>query len=80
MVFHPPLYPAMLAGGGLFGLDPYAFAESLNAVVFGLTVLIAGWWLRRQLLNQDIVGIRTGQHVLLDGGIRRVREVEFRCG
>ena len=46
----PPLYPALLAGGGgLFGLDPYAVAGPLNAVLFGLTVLVAGWWLRRRL-------------------------------
>ena len=48
-VYHPPLYPAMLAGGGLFGLDPYAVAGPLNAVLFGLTVLGAGWWLRCHL-------------------------------
>ena len=45
----PPLYPALLAGGGLFGIDPYAVAGPLNAVFFGLTVLAAGWWLRRRL-------------------------------
>ncbi len=45
----PPLYPALLAGGGLFGLDPYAVAGPLNAAIFGLTVLVAGWWLRRYL-------------------------------
>ena len=45
----PPLYPAMLAGGGLFALDPHAFAGPLNAVCFGLTVLVAGRWLRRHL-------------------------------
>ena len=48
-VLHPLLYPVMLAGGGLFGLDPYAVAGPLNAVLFGLTVLVAGWWLRRHL-------------------------------
>ena len=49
LVLWPPMYPAMLAGGGLFGLDPYAVAGPLNAVIFGLTVLVAGWWLRRYL-------------------------------
>ena len=51
-VHWPPLYPAMLAGGGLFGLDPYAFAGPLNAAFFGLTVLVAGWWLRRHLQSR----------------------------
>ena len=50
--FHPPLYPAMLAGGGLFGFDPYAVAGPLNAIVFGLTVLVTGWWLRRHLQSR----------------------------
>ncbi len=49
LVHWPPLYPALLAGGGLFGVDPYAVAGPLNAVVFGLTVLVAGWWLRRHM-------------------------------
>ena len=49
LVAWPPLYPALLAGGGLFGFDPYAVAGPLNAVIFGLTVLVAGWWLRRHL-------------------------------
>ena len=49
LAYWPPLYPAMLAGGGLFGLDPYAVAGPLNAAIFGLTVLVAGWWLRRHL-------------------------------
>ena len=49
LVSWPPLYPTMLAGGGLFGLDPSAVAGPLNAVLFGLTVLVAGWWLRRHL-------------------------------
>ena len=52
MVSWPPLYPAMLAGGGLFGLDPYAVAGPLNAVIFGLTVLVAGWWLGRHLQSR----------------------------
>ena len=49
LVLQPPLCPAMLADGGLFGLDPYAVAGPLNAVIFGLTVLVAGWWLRHHL-------------------------------
>ena len=48
----PPLYPAMLAGGGLFGFDPYAVTGPLNAIIFGLTVLVAGWWLRRHLRSR----------------------------
>ncbi len=52
LVYQPPLYPAMLAAGGLSGLDPYAVAGPLNAVIFGLTVLVAGWWMRRHLRSR----------------------------
>ena len=52
MVLWPPLYPAMLAGGGLFGIDPYSVAGPLNAVILGLTVLVAGWWLRHYLRSR----------------------------
>ena len=52
MVYWPPLYPAMLAAGGLFGFDLYAVAGPLNAIIFGLTVLVAGWWLRRHLRSR----------------------------
>ena len=51
-VYWPPLYPALLAGGGLFGFDPYAVAGPLNAIIFGLTVLVAGWWLRCHMHSQ----------------------------
>ena len=52
VLVHAPLYPLLLAGGGLFGLDPYVFAGPLNVVVFGLTVLVAGWWLRGRLQSR----------------------------
>ena len=45
----PPLYSAMLAAIGLFGFDPYAVAGPLNVLIFGLTILVAGWWLWRHL-------------------------------
>ena len=52
LVLWPPLYPAMLAGGGLFSIDPHSLAGPLNAVIFGLTVLLAGWWLRRYMRSR----------------------------
>lgn len=42
-----PLYPALLALSGLLsGFDPLALAGPLNALLFGLTVLAFGHWLR----------------------------------
>ena len=45
----PPLYPLLLAAASLFVFDPHAVAGPLNAVIFGLTVLLVGHWLRQRL-------------------------------
>ncbi len=51
----PPLYPAALAGAGLGVFDPYVVAGPLNAVIFGLTVLATGQYLRRRLESRFLV-------------------------
>ena len=48
----PPLYPLLLAGPGLLGIDPYPWAEWLSALAFALTIFIAGQWLRRRLTSR----------------------------
>ena len=48
----PPLYPLLLAGSGLGILDPLTVAGPLNAAIFGLTVFIAGIYLRRRLASR----------------------------
>ena len=55
MTHWPPLYPLLLAAPGLFAVDPLAAAGLLNAVVFGLTVLVAGLWLHQRLRSQWLV-------------------------
>ena len=45
----PPLYPTLLAISGGFALDPRSVAGPFNAVAFGLTVFIAGQWLRARV-------------------------------
>lgn len=45
----PPLYPTLLAGASLGVFDPLAVAGPVNAVLFGLTVFVAGRWLCRRL-------------------------------
>ena len=45
----PPLYPLLLATPGLFAWDPMDAAGPLNAAIFGLTVFVAGLWLRERL-------------------------------
>ena len=47
------LYPALLALPGLFSaIEPRAVAGPLNALLFGLTVFIAGHWLQRRIASR----------------------------
>ncbi len=46
-----PLFPAALALGGLSPFDPLDVAGPLNAAAFGLTILVAGRWMRRRLAS-----------------------------
>ena len=45
----PPGYPLLLAAAGLGIVDPRDVAGPLNAVLFGLTILVAGLYLRGRL-------------------------------
>lgn len=45
----PPLYPLLLAAASLFFFDPHQVAGPVNAVIFGLIVLLVGHWLRQRL-------------------------------
>lgn len=47
LVHFPPLYPLLLAGVGALGLPLLEAARVLNAVLYGGTVLL-GWWLLRR--------------------------------
>ena len=51
----PPLYPMLLAASGLLGFDPWDVAGPLNAVIFGVTVFVAGRWLRRRIRSRLLV-------------------------
>ena len=51
----PPLYPMLLAGGGLGAADPYDVAGPLSAVFFGLTIFVAGRWMARRLESPVLV-------------------------
>ncbi len=45
----PPLFPLLLAAGGWLGIEPLAAGRLINATAFGLTILVAGGWLRSNL-------------------------------
>ncbi len=44
----PPLYSVVLALPGLVGVDPLRGARVVDAVLFGLTLLVVGWMVRRR--------------------------------
>lgn len=48
----PPLYPAALAAASLGIFDPFEAAGPLSAAAFGLTILAAGFWMRRHLQSR----------------------------
>ena len=49
MVEWAPLFPLLLAAGGWVGIEPLAAGRWINATAFGLTILVAGCWLRSNL-------------------------------
>ena len=52
LVSWPPLFPLLLAAGGWVGIEPFAAGQWINATAFGLTILVAGCWLRSNLRSQ----------------------------
>ena len=45
----PPLFPLLLAAGDWVGIEPLAVGRWINATAFGLTILVAGGWMRSNL-------------------------------
>ena len=55
LVTWPPLYPLLLAVASLDALDPLDVAGPVNAALFGLTIFVAGQYLRRRLESRFLV-------------------------
>ena len=51
----PPLYPMLLAAGSFGVFDPRDVAGPLGAVVFALTILAAGCWMRSAVASRALV-------------------------
>ena len=45
----PPFFPLLLVVGGWVGIEPLEVGRWVNATAFGLTILVAGCWLRSHL-------------------------------
>ncbi len=54
-LYWPPLYPILLAAASLFVFDPYAVAGPLNAAIFGLTIFVAGYYLRQRIHSRFLI-------------------------
>ena len=54
-VLWPPLFPGLLALASLFVFDPHKVAGLVNAAAFGLTIFLAGRWLRSRIESRVIV-------------------------
>lgn len=52
----PPLFPLLLATFGWAGADLLNAGRIVNAVAFGLIILVSGWWLHR-ILNSHALAI-----------------------
>ena len=50
-----PLYPSLLAASSFLVFDPWGVAGPLNAFIFGVTVFVAGRWLRRRIQSRPLV-------------------------
>ena len=55
LVSWPPLFPLLLSAGGWVGIEPFAAGRWINALAFGLTILVAGGWLRFALRSRLLV-------------------------
>ncbi len=51
----PPLYPMLLAAASLFVFDPLDVAGPLNAAIFGLTIFVAGHYLRQHIHSRFLI-------------------------
>jgi 4-amino-4-deoxy-L-arabinose transferase-like glycosyltransferase len=59
LVDFPPLFSALLAAPGAFGLDPVVTARFLNALVFGVIVFVAGQLMLRQFRSRLLAVVGT---------------------
>ena len=55
----PPLFPLLLAAGGWLGIEPFAAGRWINATALGLTILVAGVYLRSNLRSQWLALVAT---------------------
>ena len=55
-LYHPPFFPILLSAVGLAGTEPADAGRLVNAVAFGLIILLSGLYLRRTLASPLLAG------------------------
>ena len=55
-LYHPPFFPILLSAVGLAGIEPADAGRLVNAVAFGLIILLSGLYLRRTLASPLLAG------------------------
>lgn len=77
----PPLFPLLLAGIGLAGVDPVVGVRFLNALAFGGTILASGICFARCLRSGALAVVATSSillsYPLLDSSIQALTEPVF---
>jgi hypothetical protein len=68
----PPLYPALLAGAALLGVDPLAGARLLAAPLFAANVFVAGWMVWRRARGAALPALATAFLVLASADLLEV--------
>lgn len=68
----PPLYPTVLAGIALLGIDPLAGARVLAPLLFGANVFVAGWLVRRHGSGEILPAAASSLLVLAAAGLLQV--------
>ena len=58
-VVFPPLFPTVLAGMGLLGIEPLLGARLINAIMFGLIVFAAGQLIQRHVHSRVLAVVGT---------------------
>ena len=69
--YTPPLFPLLLAGIGLFGADIVQAARWLNALLFGGTIFLAGYFIAR-FTRSGLLGLLSAALLLFSPILVRV--------
>ena len=68
----PPLYPALLAGLGLLGIDPLVGARVLAPLLFGANVFVAGWIVWRHDSGKMLPALASSVLVLVSADLLEI--------